>query len=80
MLTDIHKQMLELERSWWQSAGAKEITIRDRFDLTPIRYYQQLTALIDQPAAMAYDPITIKRLHRIRDRRNPGRLRLQASL
>lgn len=76
MLTDTRKAMLELEHSWWQYAGAKEAAIREQFDLTPVRYYQQLNTLIDQPAALAYDPITVKRLQRIRDRRNPNRARL----
>src|SRR5665647_626995 len=44
-------EILEFERTWWRSPGAKEQTIRESFDMSPTRYYQVLNALIDNPAA-----------------------------
>nr|MBA2477365.1 DUF3263 domain-containing protein [Sporichthyaceae bacterium] len=37
------------------------------------RYYQVLNALIDRPEALAYDPMLIKRLRRLRATRQRTR-------
>lgn len=72
-LTETDAAMLELERSWWQYPGAKEQAIRDRFDLSSTAFYQRLNRLIDTPAALAHDPLTVKRLQRLRDQRQRSR-------
>ncbi|WP_078344402.1 DUF3263 domain-containing protein [Mycobacteroides chelonae] len=61
-------EALELERIWWKLPGAKDEAIRERFDLSPVRYYQQLTAIIEMPEALAIDAQTVNRLRRIRKR------------
>ncbi|PYI39355.1 DUF3263 domain-containing protein [Arthrobacter psychrolactophilus] len=66
-------QMLELERQWWKYAGAKEQAIRDTFNLSATHYYQVLNALIDTDAAMAHDPMLVKRLRRLRTSRQQAR-------
>lgn len=66
-------QMLDLERQWWKYAGAKEQAIRDMFDLSATHYYQVLNALIDTDAALAYDPMLVKRLRRLRTSRQQAR-------
>lgn len=58
--------ILAFERQWWKFAGAKEQAIRDKFQMSATRYYQVLNALIDQPAALAHDPLLVKRLRRLR--------------
>jgi uncharacterized protein DUF3263 len=58
--------MLAFERQWWRSPGAKDQAIRDGFGLSPTRYYQLLNALLDDPAALAADPVLVKRLRRLR--------------
>ncbi|MGH2729546.1 MAG: DUF3263 domain-containing protein [Actinomycetota bacterium] len=58
--------MLEFERSWWKHAGVKEHAIKERFDMSATRYYQLLNELLENPAAMAHDPILVKRLKRLR--------------
>jgi hypothetical protein len=58
--------MLAFERQWWRAAGAKETAIRDRFGLSPTRYYQVLNALVDRPAALVADPLLVRRLRRVR--------------
>ena len=61
-MTDAEKTMLAIEAKWWRNAGAKEAYIRERLDMSPVSYYQRLNRLIDTQAAMAHDPITVKRL------------------
>lgn len=73
MLTVRDTMMLDLERSWWKFAGAKEATIREQFDMSATRYYAVLNRLIDRPEAMAYDALTVKRLQRLRDQRLANR-------
>lgn len=58
--------MLAFERQWWRRAGSKEQAIRDQFGLSAIRYYQILNALLEDPAALAHDPILVRRLRRLR--------------
>jgi hypothetical protein len=72
-LSDRDAEILDFERTWWRSPGAKEQTIRERFDMSPTRYYQVLNALIDNPAALASDPLLVKRLRRLRDERRRNR-------
>src|SRR5690349_6228505 len=59
-------EILAFERQWWKFAGAKEQAIRDKFAMSATRYYQVLNALIDQPEALAHDPLLVKRLRRLR--------------
>ncbi|MDN5755308.1 MAG: DUF3263 domain-containing protein, partial [Micrococcaceae bacterium] len=63
------QQILALERQWWKYAGAKEQAIRELFDLSAANYYQLLNALIDTDAALAHDPMLVKRLRRLRSTR-----------
>lgn len=72
-LTPRDQQLLEFERQWWRYAGAKEQAIRDLFDMSATRYYQVLNALLDDPAAMAFDPMLVKRLRRMRAARQQAR-------
>lgn len=72
-LTERDRQMLELERKWWQYAGAKEAAIREQFDITATRYYQEVNRIIDLPAAMEFDPLGVKRLQRLRAERQRSR-------
>ena len=65
--------MLAFERHWWRHAGAKETAIRDRFGVPPTRYYQVLNALVDRPAALATDPLLVRRLRRLRSARQRTR-------
>ena len=73
VLTDRDKAILDFERSWWTESGPKEVAIRERFDLSPTRYYQILNELLEAPEAMAYDPLVVRRLRRLRDRRRRAR-------
>jgi hypothetical protein len=65
-LTDRERAMLEFERFWWRHAGSKEQAIRETFDLSATHYYRLLNALLDQPAAVEFDPLVVGRLRRLR--------------
>ena len=72
-LTAREHEILAFERQWWKYAGAKEQAIRELFDMSTTRYYQVLNALIDTPAALAADPMLVKRLRRLRASRQRQR-------
>jgi uncharacterized protein DUF3263 len=72
-LDDRSRALLDFERTWWKLAGPKERTIRDRFGLSAARYYQVLNKLIDLPEALAYDPMLVRRLRRLRTARRRAR-------
>ncbi|MDI1465822.1 DUF3263 domain-containing protein [Catellatospora sp. KI3] len=68
-LTERERLILDFEKQWWRHAGAKEQAIRDRFEISSTRYYQVLNALLDNPAALAHDPVLVGRLRRLRGSR-----------
>ena len=72
-LSPRERAILDLERSWWAQPGSKEQAIRERLDLSSTRYYQLLGDLIDNPDALAYDPLVVRRLRRVRDQRRRAR-------
>ncbi len=72
-LSERDQQILAFERQWWKYAGAKEQAVKELFEMSATRYYQVLNALIDSPAALAYDPMLIKRLRRMRSSRQRAR-------
>lgn len=67
------RDILAFEREWWRYAGAKEQAVREHFDLSPTRYYQLLNRVIDDEAAVTYDPMLVKRLRRLRASRQRQR-------
>lgn len=72
-LTDRDREILAVERLWWQYSGAKAAVIREKFDMSATRYYQVLNTMIDHEAVLAFDPILVKRLRNLRDRRQRSR-------
>lgn len=68
-LTDQQRAILDIERRFWRTAGAKDDAIR-ALGLTPVRYYQVLNRLLDDPAALAADPQTVNRARRLRTGRH----------
>jgi hypothetical protein len=72
-LTDRDRAILDFERGWWSEAGPKELAVRARFDLSTTRYYEIVGELLDDPDALAYDPLVVRRLRRLRDRRRRAR-------
>ncbi|MDO5285885.1 MAG: DUF3263 domain-containing protein [Actinomycetia bacterium] len=72
-LSERDAAILDFERHWWKAPGAKEQTIRERFQMSATRYYQTLNELIDTEAALAADPLLVKRLRRLRAERRRQR-------
>ena len=72
-ISDRDRAMLDLERHWWQFEGAKEQRIRETFDLSATRYYQELNRLIDRDDVLAFDPLLVRRLRRMRAERQRSR-------
>jgi hypothetical protein len=73
-LTDRERAILDFERSWWSEDVEKEILVSQRFGINTAEYYRLLNDLIDRPEALAHDPLGVRRLRRLRDRRRRARL------
>jgi hypothetical protein len=68
------RAVLDFERTWWTRPGSKESAIRSELDMSGTRYYASLRRLVDDPVAYGYDPLTVMRLRRQRDRRRRERI------
>lgn len=72
-LTQRDRDILDFEAAWWTESGPKEALIRERFELSATRYYQILNELLEMPEAYEYNPLVVRRLRRLRDRRRKAR-------
>lgn len=72
-LSDRDRALLDFEARWQRHGAAKEEAVRTDLEMTPARYYQLLGRLLDSPDAVAYDPMLIHRLRRLRDDRERER-------
>ena len=72
-LSKFEQALLDFERTWWSEDQPKEAAIADQFRLTTAEYYEQLQALIESDQALSHDPLVVRRLRRMRDRRRRER-------
>ncbi|MFF6774333.1 DUF3263 domain-containing protein [Streptomyces sp. NPDC012637] len=72
-LGERERAVLAMERRSWPGPGAKERAVREQLGLSATRYYQLLNALLDDPRALAHDPVTVNRLRRVRAEREQRR-------
>ncbi|KQO81927.1 hypothetical protein ASF17_12635 [Frigoribacterium sp. Leaf263] len=72
-LSERDRAILDLEQSATGSTRHKEAVIRRELGLSTARYQQLLNALIERPAALAYAPMLVGRLIRLRDARTLAR-------
>lgn len=72
-LSDRDRAVLAIAARHWPSPGAKDRAIREQLGMSPTSYHQLLNALLDDPRALAHDPVTVGRLRRARDRRRAHR-------
>ncbi|NEA59262.1 DUF3263 domain-containing protein [Streptomyces sp. SID13666] len=72
-LTGQDRAVLDRAARTWAGPGAKERAIREQLGMSATRYYQLLNALLDDPRALAHDPVTVNRLRRARDTRRDSR-------
>lgn len=68
-MSDLQKQVLELESQEWPTPGHKARSIRQHLRMSPTRYYQVLNLLLDDPRAAETSPLVVLRLRRERHRR-----------
>lgn len=62
MLNAEDRAILDFERSAWHEPGPKDQAIEMSLGLTAATYYERLRALVHGAAALAYDPLTTKRV------------------
>lgn len=77
-LTRMEQQVLDLAGRTYRFPGSKESAIRAELELSSVRFHQVLMALLDRPEALAYAPVTVHRLRRLRDRARADRSRRSA--
>jgi hypothetical protein len=73
-LTDAQCSLLDFERTWWQAPVSKTEQIRSRFGFSSSSYYRALYALVDLSDAVAYDPLTVRRVRRRREQSRRERI------
>jgi len=73
MLSQRDKMVLDFERSWWMLPGPKDRAIREHLGVSAGNYYKTLRRLVDEPQALDYDPLTIRRLQRMKSARSASR-------
>lgn len=72
-LSAFEADLLAFEKVAHLAPEGKEAAILARFSLSSPRYHQELNALLDKPAALAAEPLLVKRLRRQRQRRQQER-------
>lgn len=71
-MTDLESEILSFERHWPMQSGSKARAVHELFGMSPNRYSRVLTALLDDPAAYAADPLLVRRLRLRRSQRAAG--------
>jgi len=68
-LSEMDQQILDFEAHAPKAIALKEKAIRAELDISPVRYHQRLNVIVELPAALAYNPVLVKRLLRKRGER-----------
>lgn len=76
-LDERSRGLLDFERESWKLSVPKERAIRERFGFSATRYHQLINRVIEEPAALAYDPMLVRRLQRVREVRRQRRVARQ---
>jgi hypothetical protein len=72
-LDERSRALLDFERERWRQPRPRDRAVRERFGVSAVRYQQLLNRLIDQPAALAYDPVLVLHLRSLRESRRRRR-------
>ena len=72
-LTAHERKVLDFAGLTWRHDGARDMAIRDEFATSAHLYFQELHRLLERPEALAYAPVTVNRLRRIRDEKRMAR-------
>jgi hypothetical protein len=73
MLTIREKMALELAGTHYRYPAKREADALLLLDWTPTTFHATVNRLLDDPRALAHDPMTVRRLRRLRDRRKAAR-------
>ena len=65
-LSERDRRVLDFEGSWWLYPQPKDQAIPEYLGMSATRYYQALRRLMDDDTALAYAPLTVRRLQRMR--------------
>jgi hypothetical protein len=65
MLNEEDRAILDFERGSWLEPGPKDQSIELSLGLTAGDYYERLRSVVSRSAALAYDPLTTKRVQSI---------------
>lgn len=69
MVSERDRSILDFEGSWWLYPSPKDRAVREYLGMSATRYYQALRRLMDDEEALAYAPLTVRRMRHIRRRR-----------
>jgi Protein of unknown function (DUF3263) len=72
-LSERDAEILDVERTWWTISGTKEALVRERLGMSLSTYRKLLGGLLDDPDALAHDPLVVRRLRRVREQRRRAR-------
>ena len=72
-LTDRDRALLDFAGRWYRFPGAQEQAMRDELDISATTYWRKVNDLIDNPEALRYAPVTVRRLRRMRQDRLAAR-------
>lgn len=77
-LSDRDLTVLEFARNRWRLQGPRETAVRETFGMSLPRYSQVLARVLEDPGAVAYDPILVRQLRAMNERRTTNRLHSRA--
>lgn len=63
-MTEIEMAILDFEREWWRHAGSRDREVSQRWGMSAPEYDRRLAAIAVRSEAMAYDPLTVRRIRR----------------
>jgi Protein of unknown function (DUF3263) len=69
VLNEREQAIIVFEASWFTLDEHRYDAIRARFACSVEEYNLEVNRVIDHPAAMEFDPLTVRRLRRHRERR-----------
>ncbi len=72
-LTDRERTIIDLAGRRYRYAGTRDQAIRDELGVSAHRFFQELGGLLERPEALAYAPLTVRRLARLGDQRARAR-------